>query len=70
MTDPAIERFECFDGTYRYICEAGHTVVQSGAWLDTCPARSESASGPFGPPCGAAIEARVIPYLQRDEEQP
>lgn len=63
------ERFECFDDNYRFICEAGHTIEQSAAWLDVCPARSESArTGAVGPPCGAVIEARVIPYLGRTEE--
>jgi hypothetical protein len=54
---------KCFDGRYRYICEAGHTTVTDEPIYDACTALLPwSASAVTGVPCGAPTEARIIPY--------
>lgn len=61
-------RLDCFDGRYRFVCEQGHHVSYSGAYLDTCPAvipwSPDGANN--GPPCGAAIEYREVDYRGED----
>lgn len=63
-----------FDGRYRFICENGHNIVSSQRTIDPhCPARPQRAVGDgtvedIGPPCGAPVEARVIPYEECPDE--
>lgn len=66
--------YACFDGRYRFICENGHNIVSSQRTIDPhCTAISQRAVGDgtvenIGDPCGAPIEARVIPYEDCPDE--